>query len=359
MASRRVALRVVEEHGCSTFKIGDQMVLDLPSIDMASSPKTCVLAIHAFVSKHFDAICAGEGIEEGSSFSCSCDQTRFEVDLLPERLKPRPPDQALIQDIAAAVTYLRSVPIFAPLPAGFLARLAHRIRMEHFKPGEVVLQKGAPGRALYVVRSGQLDVCDFADRHVAHVLTRMRERDCFGEMSILTNTPTAATVIAKDEVTLYAVDKGDFEVLLRENPFMAASFTRLMASRLVAANFRIIKEGSRSFGGRLSVMSLTTVLQVLADSRRSGTLEVKNDDGDFGEIGFREGQIYQARCGGVGGVDAIYQMLGWNTGSFSLNPKQVPKEDLIRTGVMNILLEGMRLLDEAGIKRAATEDIAP
>ncbi len=349
MNARRILLRVAEERDCPLFRVGDQMVLELPGVDRTASSQVCALALAELLRQNDLAAC-GEATSPVTAGEFFCprgqDPVRFEVEALPELELSMPDRGQLIRDIPAAVNRLRGIPIFSPLPAQFLAQLAHRIREERYEDGDLILQKGQPGRAFFVVSQGTAEVVGFADQQVSSVVTRLREKDCFGEMSILTNTPVAASVVARGPVSLYVIDKNDFDLLLRENTFMAARFTRLIASRLVAANFRIVKEGQKSFSGKLSVMSLVTVVQVLADANHSGILQVDDHAGHKGKIGFNQGRIYDAQLGELSGEDAFYTMLPWDQGDFSLDASQVPTQDKLQTGVMNLVLEGLRRLDE-------------
>lgn len=343
-------LRVAEEIDCPLFRVGDQMVLDLPGIDKGSSSDVCVLAVAHFLANSDHEHCEqlGSPMERGE-FRCprAINPVTFDVETLPERFQPQPVTGKLIDDIPGAVAHLRSIPIFRALPATFLAELAHRMRSEKYSDGGVILQKGHAGRAFFVVAEGTVEVMDFADHDVASVVTRLRSKDCFGEMSILTGTPTAATVRAKGDVSLYVVDKNDFDLLLRENPFMAARFTRLMASRLVASNYRFVREGAKPFSGKLDVMNLTTVVQVLADSGRSGTLHLDDYENNQGHIAYKDGRIYDVKILDLVGEDALYFLLTWKRGDFWFDPMKIPTEDRVHQGVMNLLLEGMRRIDEA------------
>jgi hypothetical protein len=112
------------------------------------------------------------------------------------------------------------------------------------------------------------------------------------------------------------------------------------------ANFLLVREGSKSFSGKLSVMNLVTVLQVLSDSNRSGTLVVDRD-GMKATIGFNNGHVFQVEYAGKYGEDALYDMIAWEDGDFYLDPAQVPIHDGVKSGVMGLLMEGMRRLDEA------------
>lgn len=342
-------LRVMQEDGCPLFRAGDQMVLDLPGVDLRSSPSVCALSVAKLLREAELAACEGtvSPISRGQMLCPRADApVRFEIEAVAHEPQASAPEGDLVKDITAAVAHLRTIPIFRPLPAAFLSKLAHRIRSETYADGQLILQKGHPGRAFFVVRRGTVEILDFADTQMASVVSTLRGGDCFGEMSILTGAPVAANVRARDKVELYALDKADFELLLRENPFMAARFTRLMAQRLAAANYRIVQEGNKSFFGKLSVMNLPTVIQVLADTRRSGTLVVETYDRQRAELGFSDGAIFDAKMPGATGEEAVYALLGWTEGDFTFDPTRVPEADAIDVGVMNLLLEGMRRQDE-------------
>lgn len=339
----------MQEDGCPLFRAGDQMVLDLPGVDLNASPKVCALAVTKLMKETELGGCpeVGSPIASGQLLCPrEASPVRFEVEAVEASPRAAAPEGDLVQDISAAVAHLRTIPIFRPLPAAFLSKLAHRIRGESYPDGELILHKGHPGRAFFVVRKGNVDILDFADTQMASVVSTLREGDCFGEMSILTGAPVAANVRAHGPVEVYALDKADFELLLRENPFMAARFTRLMAQRLAAANYRIVQEGKKSFSGKLSVMNVPTVLQVLADTRRSGTLVIETYDRKRGEVAFAEGDIYDASTSDAEGEEAVYGLLAWSEGDFSFDPTRVPTTDRVEVGVMNLLLEGMRRLDE-------------
>lgn len=358
MGTRRIVFKVRAESGCPLFQAGDHMVLDLPGIDAGSSTNVCALAAAKFLAE-VDASRCEETTSPVEKGEFRCPRSRlpviFDVEAVPERHEPTMQVGNLRDDIPGAVAHLRSIPIFRALPAPFLAQLAHRIRVETYEPGETVLMKGHLARAFSVVVSGEAEVVAFADEEISSVVRSLKEKDCFGEMSLLTGAPAAASVVASVPLTIYSISKEDFDQMLRDNPFMASRFTRLMASRLLAANFLLVKEGSKSFSGKLSVMGLPTVIQVLSESGRSGTLMLEGYEGRKGQIGFSEGRIFEARVGTLEGEEAFFETLTWKSGDFWLDPKRVPVEDKVQTGVMGLMLEGMRRMDEASRGGAANE----
>jgi response regulator RpfG family c-di-GMP phosphodiesterase len=97
--------------------------------------------------------------------------------------------------------------------------------------------------------------------------------------------------------------------------------------------------------GSLREMSLPDVLQILANGRKSGRLELESD-GQRGELLFSDGAIWDARLGGKRGEEAVYAMLLFEDGSFTLDPDRKPTERMIHGSTEGLLLEGMRRLDE-------------
>jgi CRP-like cAMP-binding protein len=53
----------------------------------------------------------------------------------------------------------------------------------------------------------------------------------FGEMSLLTGEPRRATVVAKDDVECYVIDRAPFEQILRHNIGLAEEIGRLLSER--------------------------------------------------------------------------------------------------------------------------------
>ncbi len=54
--------------------------------------------------------------------------------------------------------FLARSPLFAGLPRRLLARLATRFFEKVYHPGEVVFEEGDPGRALFVVVEGAVEI---------------------------------------------------------------------------------------------------------------------------------------------------------------------------------------------------------
>jgi len=105
-----------------------------------------------------------------------------------------------------------------------------------------------------------------------------------------------------------------------------------------------------AFQGDIAQVSLSTVLTLLELERRSGRLKVKSENGSRGEIDLEEGTFVAATIGGKPGEpkELLRELLRWKRGSFAFKPNlDAPKKPLVRHNLGGLLLEAMRLEDEA------------
>src|SRR5262249_15285255 len=164
MATKKILLRVKEEVGCPLFRTGDQMVLDPPGVDKAASTNVCVLAVAKFIAERAEWNCETMSREtKPVEFLCprTASPVIFEVTEVDDGAHEATPMVGSFPgDLAEAVAALRTVHIFRPLPAPVLGKLAEKIHIESYSKGQAVLEKGALGRAFYIVHHGNLEVVD-------------------------------------------------------------------------------------------------------------------------------------------------------------------------------------------------------
>ena len=92
-----------------------------------------------------------------------------------------------------------------------LFKLIDMIQSEKYQKGEKIIIEGTKGEKFYIVKSGQVEV--FQKNIYLRTLNSM---EYFGERSLLTNEVRSATVIAKDNVELYSLDKESFNLNLSD-----------------------------------------------------------------------------------------------------------------------------------------------
>ena len=92
-----------------------------------------------------------------------------------------------------------------------LYKLIDLIHIEKYKRGEKIIKEGTKGEKFYIVKKGQVEVYQ---RSI--YLRTLNPMEYFGERALLTNEVRSATVIAKDDVELYCLDKESFNLNLSE-----------------------------------------------------------------------------------------------------------------------------------------------
>jgi len=109
------------------------------------------------------------------------------------------------------------------------------------------------------------------------------------------------------------------------------------------------------FHGDVSGLSLADVIQLNGNAGFSGCITVQQS-GDVGRIFFREGKIVHAERGGKVGEVAFYEIMGWSSGYFSLEPNIATTSHSIQKSTQFILMEALRLIDE---RRAGRGEPSP
>src|SRR5476651_1700562 len=90
-----------------------------------------------------------------------------------------------------------------------------------------------------------------------------------------------------------------------------------------------------------SQMGLPEVLQMCCLSRRSGQITFRSGE-SYGFIYIQQGRVLHALCGTTEGEEAIYAMLLWPGGGFSLDEDILPHKKTVTLTWEQLLFEGAR-----------------
>ena len=87
-----------------------------------------------------------------------------------------------------------------------------------FKKNEYVIKQGDNGDNLYIIESGEL-ICEkiFNPGESPTYLKTYKEGELFGELALLYNAPRAASIYAKTECVLWALDRHTFNHIIKES----------------------------------------------------------------------------------------------------------------------------------------------
>ncbi len=101
--------------------------------------------------------------------------------------------------------------------------------------------------------------------------------------------------------------------------------------------------------GSLRDLALPDLVQILFHGRKSGRVKV-DANGREGELHFQEGRLVHALIDDLSGEEAVYEMLTFLEGAFSLDPSFKATESTIQANPEMVILEGLRRLDERNRK---------
>lgn len=104
------------------------------------------------------------------------------------------------------IALLRSIPLFAELPAPALEGLAAALTPAEVPAGEALIRQGEEGDAYYAIAAGQLDV--FQD---GCFVRRCERGEGVGEIALLQAIPRTATVTAHTDATVYQLGREPFQ----------------------------------------------------------------------------------------------------------------------------------------------------
>jgi CheY-like chemotaxis protein len=147
-----------------------------------------------------------------------------------------------------------------------------------------------------------------------------------------------------------------------EKPFFLKEATRRIKRVIDKIALEKMAKSAPSDGlrGSLSQMNVIDLMQSLEMGRKSCLLSLTKDD-DKCEVYFTEGQVVHAVYGSLKGDEAVFKVLRWTGGNFQLNFEARTTETSTQLNTQGLLMEGLRLLDEAnrdgGGEKAEEEDV--
>jgi CRP/FNR family transcriptional regulator, cyclic AMP receptor protein len=109
---------------------------------------------------------------------------------------------------------------------------------KEFKRGDVLFREGEPGREMYVVQAGKVNITKTV-RETEKILATLGAGEFFGEMSILNNKPRSAGAVVAADAKLLVIDPKTFEAMIRGNVEIAVRLIKKLSDRLQEADEQI------------------------------------------------------------------------------------------------------------------------
>ncbi len=131
-------------------------------------------------------------------------------------------------EVTEVLRFVRETPPFGALPDDAQRRIAQHIEISYAPGGTVVLPLQAEPEALFLIRSGAVELHDDTDRLVA----RLGAHDFFGYPALLTDAPAQRRCTTIEDTLLYQIPAAYFDRLRSDYPAVDRFFNRAYAERL-------------------------------------------------------------------------------------------------------------------------------
>jgi len=139
---------------------------------------------------------------------------------------------------------LSALPLFSGLSSSEIERLQETGRVEYYAEGNNVLAEGEAGLRMVVILDGTVSVLGLDSAGDEVTLSILKSGDVFGEMSLLLGSARSATVRARDDIRVFAMDRPTFELMVSGGDPAALKFgmalARVLAHRVSQLNQRLL-----------------------------------------------------------------------------------------------------------------------
>ncbi len=127
------------------------------------------------------------------------------------------------------IALLRSLPLFAPVPAPALEAAAAALVPAAVAAGATIIREGDIGDRFYVIETGSVAV-----DQAGVVIARLGPGQAFGELALIRDIPRTASVVTVTDVRVLALERGAFMLAVTASPRAVSEAARIAASRLAA-----------------------------------------------------------------------------------------------------------------------------
>lgn len=103
-----------------------------------------------------------------------------------------------------------------------------------YQTDDMIFCENEPGYELYIIQGGRIKITKMLDGQEV-MLAVLQPGDIFGEMAILDNKPRSATAMVAEPASLLAINKANFEGMVKAQPQLATKLITLLSERIWTA----------------------------------------------------------------------------------------------------------------------------
>ncbi|ABW68003.1 DUF4388 domain-containing protein [Desulfosudis oleivorans] len=343
---------VTENDSCPFYETDDQFRFSTNALHMPPGKPTCTILaddIRRVLNSDQEEPASQE---DPATFKCSgCSGT---ITLTYEKVTEyvfelEDPHENAKDNIARL---LKNFSFFKTLKKHEIKYFVPFIRHKQFQKGDIIINKGEPGKNLFVILSGMVEVVGENDVNIAF----LGKEEILGEMSLISGEAAGASIRAVEPTRVIFLNSRNFRKLLRQFPALQMYFAGLLSKRLAKTNVARSADLESGMSGNLSEMPVAELLQTFNMNQKTGVLTLKFPH-DSATITFKNGEPIRARFGEMNNKEAFWAVLKEKTGRFKFTPG-IPPEEESRSEIgqfMWLLMEGLSRMDEEAHTEAETQ----
>lgn len=346
MSETKAIVKIIGTDACPLYQDGDEFKLSGKSLVAPYGKASCLILVRDIT----EVLLRYECVDASSRYVFDCSGCTGLARLEFRRERERTPPRIGARDIDELAETLSDYAFFQTFDEESVKEILGVLKLAGFQPGQTILEKGEPGKNLYIIASGKVEV--LAEDGVR--IAVLGKGEVFGEMSLISGDPVAATVRAVEPLKLLYLGGQFFRELLQRTPSIQIYLTRLLARRIANTNVIRVQDTASAMTGNLSEIPPAELLQTLNLNQKTGVLILKLDDG-LAAASFREGELIRAKFGDLLDREAFFAILTAREGRFKFSPELPPEEGRTEPlgGFMSLLMEGVRRADEAAAEPEA------
>ena len=129
--------------------------------------------------------------------------------------------------------FLKEIGIFQAMSDEELLKISNLLHEETFPAEKLIFNENETGTKWYFVKSGIIKISKKSEKTGKdEFLAMIREKEFFGEMAVLDDSPRCATATAKGDSILLSFKKEDFKKMVEENSALTLKIYRIFISQL-------------------------------------------------------------------------------------------------------------------------------
>ncbi len=203
-----------------------------------------------------------------------------------------------------AQAILANVPVFATLSAGEQREIAALSKVQRFNPKDIVVEKGDPANALFVLASGRLKALAPGEEGRDAVHSIMGPGQVFGDVALFDGGVRSATVLALEKSVCLVLERERFLVFLEHSPKVSIKLLGVLAGLVRRLSERVEDSAFLEIPARLAKRLIELAREHGRPVGDGVRIDVRLSQQDLGEMigATRESVNKQMRAWELAGV---------------------------------------------------------